>query len=77
VRHAIAVNNGTTALVAALQVAGPEPGDEGGHEPVHVRRDRQRDPRGGRDRRFADIREDDFNVDPDAMEAAIGDGPRR
>ena len=48
----------------------------GDHHAVHLRRHAERDPRGRVPPRvFADIREDDFNVDPAAV-AARGDGPR-
>ena len=68
--HAVAVNNGTTALVLALQAAGIGAGDEVITTPftfaatinaiVHV----------GATVRFADIGPD-FNIDPDLIEAAI------
>ncbi len=68
--HAVAVNNGTTALVLALQAAGIGPGDEVITTPftfaatinaiVHV----------GATVRFADIGPD-FCIDPDLIEAAI------
>ena len=48
--HAVAVNNGTTALVAALQALQLEPGDEVRHQPVHLRGHPQRRPGGGRHR---------------------------
>ena len=49
-QHAVAVNNGTTALVVASRGARFAARRRGGHQPVHVRRHAQRDPRGGRDR---------------------------
>ncbi len=68
--HAVAVNNGTTALVLALQAAGVGPGDEVITTPftfaatinaiVHV----------GATVRFADIGAD-FCIDPDLIEGAI------
>ena len=42
--HAVAVNNGTSALILALKVLDLAPGDEGSRR-VHVRRHDQRDPR--------------------------------
>ena len=45
VEHVVAVNNGTTALIAALDVLDLQPGDEVDHEPVHLRRHTQRDHR--------------------------------
>jgi perosamine synthetase len=71
VRHVVAVNNGTTALVAALQVLNLQSGDEVITSPftfvatvnaiLHV----------GATVRFADIKEDDFNVDPLEIEKKI------
>ena len=43
-RHALAVNSGTSALIAALIANGIGPGDEVDHEPVHLRRHAERDP---------------------------------
>ena len=71
VRHAIAVNNGTTALVAALQALDLKPGDEVVTSPFTFVATVNAILEAGATARFADIREDDFNVDPDAMEAAI------
>ena len=70
-RHAVAVNNGTSALIAALLAHGIGPGDEVVTTPftfvatlnaiLHV----------GATPRFVDIG-DDFNIDPDLVEASIG-----
>jgi perosamine synthetase len=69
-RHAVAVNNGTTALILALQAAGIGPGDEVISTPftfaatlnaiVHV----------GASVRFADIT-DDFTIDPAQIASLI------
>jgi len=69
-RHTIAVNNGTSALIAALLAHGIGPGDEVVTAPftfvatlnavLHV----------GATPRFADIG-DDFNVDPASVERAL------
>ena len=69
-RHAVAVNNGTSALIAALLAHGIGPGDEVVTAPftfvatlnaiLHV----------GATPRFADIG-DDFNVDPASVERAL------
>jgi perosamine synthetase len=72
VRHAVAVNNGTTALVAAVQALGLAPGDEVITSPFTFVATLNAILEAGAVARFADIREDDFNVDPDALAAAIG-----
>ncbi len=74
-RHAVAVNNGTSALIAALMAHGIGPGDEVITSPftfvatlnaiLHV----------GAVPRFVDIG-DDFNLAPDLLEAAIGPATR-
>ncbi|MCP2262304.1 dTDP-4-amino-4,6-dideoxygalactose transaminase [Streptoalloteichus tenebrarius] len=71
-RHAVAVNNGTTALVAALQVLDLQPGDEVITSPFTFVATLNAILEAGATARFADIREDDFCVDPDAVAAAIG-----
>ncbi|SHE68417.1 DegT/DnrJ/EryC1/StrS family aminotransferase [Streptoalloteichus hindustanus] len=71
-RHAVAVNNGTTALVAALQVLDLQPGDEVVTSPFTFVATLNAILEAGATARFADIREDDFCVDPDAVAAAIG-----
>jgi len=70
-RHVVAVNNGTSALIAALLAHGVGPGDEVVTSPftfvatlnaiLHV----------GARPRFVDIA-DDFNLDPELLEDAIG-----
>jgi perosamine synthetase len=72
VRHAIAVNNGTTALVAALQVLGLESGDEVLTSPFTFVATLNAILEAGATAVFADIRDDDFCLDPAAVEAAIG-----
>jgi perosamine synthetase len=73
VRHAVAVNNGTTSLVAALQVLDLEPGDEVVTSPFTFVATLNAILEAGATARFADIREDDFAVDPAAVAAAVGD----
>ena len=73
VRHAVAVNNGTTALVAALQVLDLEPGDEVVTSPFTFVATLNAILEAGATARFADIREDDFAVDAASVEAAVGD----
>ena len=65
-RHAVAVNNGTTSLVAALQVLDLEPGDEVVTSPFTFVATLNAILEAGATARFADIREDDFAVDPAA-----------
>jgi dTDP-4-amino-4,6-dideoxygalactose transaminase len=71
VRHAVAVNNGTTALVAALQVLDLEPGDEVVTSPFTFVASLNAILEAGATARFADIAEDDFCVDPRAIEQAL------
>ncbi|MDT0278398.1 DegT/DnrJ/EryC1/StrS family aminotransferase [Blastococcus goldschmidtiae] len=73
VPHAVAVNNGTTALVAALQVLDLRPGDEVITSPFTFAATLNAILEAGATARFADIREDDFAVDPAAVEAVVGD----
>lgn len=75
VDHAIAVNNGTTALVAALQAHGIGPGDEVVTSPFTFVATLNAILETGATARFADIR-DDYNVDPDAMGALVNDATR-
>ncbi len=72
VEHAVAVNNGTTALVAAMEVLDLQPGDEVITSPFTFVATLNAILEAGATARFADIREDDFCVDPAALEAAIG-----
>ncbi len=72
VSHAVAVNNGTTALVAAVQALDLEPGDEVITSPFTFVATLNAILEAGAVARFADISEDDFCIDPDALEAAIG-----
>jgi dTDP-4-amino-4,6-dideoxygalactose transaminase len=71
-RHAIAVNSGTTALVATLQVLGLEPGDEVITSPFTFVATLNAIIEAGATARFADIHTDDFGLDPDAVAAAVG-----
>ncbi|MGN7799179.1 DegT/DnrJ/EryC1/StrS family aminotransferase [Leifsonia sp. 22587] len=72
-RHAIAVNNGTTALVAALQALGLGPGDEVVTSPFTFVATLNAILETGATATFADIRTDDFNVDPESVAGAITD----
>jgi dTDP-4-amino-4,6-dideoxygalactose transaminase len=71
VKHAIAVNNGTTALVAALQAVDLEPGDEVITSPFSFVATLNAILEAGATARFADI-QDDFNIDPTSVERLIG-----
>ncbi|WP_410647133.1 DegT/DnrJ/EryC1/StrS family aminotransferase [Amycolatopsis sp. cmx-4-54] len=71
--HAIAVNNGTTALVAAIQALDLRPGDEVITSPFTFVATLNAILEAGATVRFADIRRDDFAIDPDAVAAAITD----
>ena len=76
VDHAIAVNNGTTALVASLQVLDLEPGDEVVTSPFTFAATLNAILEAGATVRFADIREEDFNVDPASIAERITDRTR-
>jgi perosamine synthetase len=71
VPHAVAVNNGTTALVASLQVLDLQPGDEVITSPFTFVATLNAILEAGATARFADIREDDFNIDADKVAAAV------
>ncbi len=72
-RHAVAVNNGTTALTAALQVRDLEPGDEVLTTPFTFVATLNAILESGATARFADISESDFNLDPSTVESKIND----
>lgn len=71
-RHAVAVNSGTTALVAALQVLDLEPGDEVVTSPFTFVATLNAILEAGATARFADIRADDFALDADRVAEAVG-----
>jgi perosamine synthetase len=75
VEHAVAVNNGTTALVAALQALGIGPGDEVVTSPFSFVATLNAVLETGATARFADITED-FCLDPVGVEALIGERTR-
>lgn len=69
--HAVAVNNGTTALVAALEAVGVGPGDEVITTPFTFVATLNAILERGARARLADIRHDDYTIDVAALEAAI------
>ncbi|WP_199423584.1 DegT/DnrJ/EryC1/StrS family aminotransferase [Actinotalea solisilvae] len=73
VKHAVAVNNGTTALVAAIQVQDLQPGDEVVTSPFTFVATLNAILEAGATATFADIATEDFNLDAAAAEAAITD----
>ncbi|TYL52511.1 DegT/DnrJ/EryC1/StrS family aminotransferase [Agromyces mariniharenae] len=76
VKHAIAVNNGTTSLVAALSVLDLEPGDEVVTSPFTFVATLNAILEAGATARFADISEHDFNVTAENLAGAITDRTR-
>ncbi len=64
VAHAVAVNNGTTALVAALDVLDLQPGDEVITSPFTFVATLNAILEAGATATFADITAEDFNLDP-------------
>jgi len=70
VPHAIAVNNGTTALVAALEAIGIQPGDEVITSPFSFVATLNAILESGGTARFADVRAD-FCLDPAAVETVM------
>ena len=71
VDHVVAVNNGTTALIAAVMAAGLGPGDEVVTSPFTFVATLNAIIASGATARFADISADDFNVDPLAIDSAL------
>ncbi|MQA11889.1 MAG: aminotransferase class V-fold PLP-dependent enzyme [Pseudonocardiaceae bacterium] len=71
-KHAVAVNSGTTALVAALKAVELRPEDEVITSPFTFAATLNAILEAGATARFADIRTDDFCLDPDAVATAIG-----
>lgn len=73
VKHAVAVNNGTTALVAALEVMDLAPGDEVLTTPFTFVATVNAILEAGATVAFADIRDEDFNIDPVSVESLTTD----
>jgi dTDP-4-amino-4,6-dideoxygalactose transaminase len=76
VKHAIAVNNGTTSLVASLEVLDLRPGDEVLTSPFTFVATLNAILEAGATATFADISEDDFNVTADTLSAALTERTR-
>lgn len=72
-QHVVAVNNGTTALVAALEVLDLEPGDEVLTTPFTFVATVNAILEAGATATFADISEDDFNIDPESVRERISE----
>lgn len=72
VKHAIAVNNGTTALVAVMQALGLGPGDEVITSPFTFVATLNAILEAGATARFADVG-DDYNVNPEHLDALVND----
>jgi len=73
VKHAVAVNSGTTALVAAMEALDLKPGDEVITSPFTFVATLNAILEAGATAVFADIREDDFCLDPASVESKITD----
>ena len=73
VPHAVAVNNGTTALVASIQALDLKPGDEVITSPFTFVATLNAILEAGATARFADIRTDDFCIDADAVASQVTD----
>lgn len=75
-RHVVAVNNGTTALIAALHLLDLRPGDEVITSPFTFVATLNAIIAAGATARFADIEASDFNVDASAIAGLVGDRTR-
>ena len=75
VKHAVAVNNGTTALIAALQVLDLAPGDEVITTPFTFVATLNAILNAGASARFADVG-DDYNMRADLAEALINESTK-
>jgi len=71
--HAVAVNNGTTALVAAIRVLDLRPGDEVITSPFTFVATLNAILQAGATVRFGDIRRDDFGLDPASVQSQLTD----
>lgn len=71
VDHVVAVNNGTTALIAALDVLDLQPGDEVITSPFTFVATLNAIIESGATARFADIDRDSFNIDPNTVDELV------
>ena len=71
--HVVAVNNGTTALIAALDVLDLQPGDEVITSPFTFVATLNAIIESGATARFADVAADDFNIDPASVGAVVNE----
>ncbi|MGB8860170.1 MAG: DegT/DnrJ/EryC1/StrS family aminotransferase [Ilumatobacteraceae bacterium] len=71
--HAVAVNNGTTALVAALEALRLQPGDEVITSPFTFVATLNAVLEAGATVRFGDIADTDFNLDPGTVPEVLGE----
>lgn len=76
VEHAIAVNNGTTSLIAAIQALDLKPGDEVVTSPFTFVATLNAILASGATARFADVDPGDFNVTAATLEAAMSSRTR-
>jgi perosamine synthetase len=75
-KHAIAVNNGTTALVASIQALDLQPGDEIITSPFTFIATLNAILEAGATVRFGDVRVEDFALDPESVRSQITDRTR-
>lgn len=71
IKHAVAVNNGTTSLVACIQALNLNPGDEVITSPFTFIATLNAILEAGAVAVFADINETDFNLDPESVQSRI------
>lgn len=76
VRHAVAVNNGTTALVVAIESMQLQPGDEVITSPFTFVATVNAILEAGATVTFADINDDDFALDAGSVSSAVSDRTR-
>lgn len=72
-RNVVAVNNGTTALIAAVSALDLQPGDEVITSPFTFVATLNAIIAAGATARFADITTNDFNIDPDSISPLINE----